>query len=84
MPQGTIKTIKKDYCKNMKSYYFKSLSKLILEELSLLSAAWGPMVYCPGDLDPTCEEAGTLNPVTQCFLLCRAGDHLFPSQQTAV
>jgi len=78
MPQGTIKTVKTQSCKNMKSYCFQSPSKLNLEELYIAISSTGAYGMQPWGLRShlSCEKAGTLNPEMQCFSLCRPGDHL--------
>lgn len=62
----------------MKLYYFKSLSRLNLEELYVAISSMGAYGMQSWGLRShlSCEKAGTLKPEMQCFSLCRPGNHL--------
>lgn len=62
----------------MISYYFKSLSRLNLEEVYIATSSMVACVMQSWGLRShlSCEKAGTLNPKMQCFSLWRPGDHL--------
>lgn len=62
----------------MKSYYFKSLSRLNLKELYVAVSSMGAYGMQSWDLRShlSCEKAGTLNPEMQRFSLCTPDDRL--------